>query len=68
VPIPTPEELAREKKKDDLYADKCFMWSLDAIYKYSLVIEPRDGKPPKTKSTKPKKSSAYRLSLNFLID
>jgi len=56
VAMPSPEEAAREKKKEDLYSDSCFMWSLDHIYKYSLIIEPRDGKPPKAKTAKSKKS------------
>jgi hypothetical protein len=59
VAMPSPEEAAREKKKEDLYADSCFMWSLDHIYKYSLIIEPRDGKPPKAKTAKPKKYAAH---------
>jgi hypothetical protein len=58
IAMPPPEEAAREKKKEDLYADTCFMWNLDSIYKYSLIIEPRDGKPPKAKSAKPKKYAA----------
>lgn len=53
--MPTLEEVAHKKKKEDLYSDSCFMWSLDHIYKYSLIIEPRDAKPPKPKTAKPKK-------------
>lgn len=55
--MPTLEEVAHIKKKDDLYTDSCIMWSLDHIYKYSLIIEPRDAKPPKTKTSKTKKSA-----------
>lgn len=60
--MPTPEEVAHIKKKEDLYSDSCFMWSLDHIYKYSLIIEPRNAKPPKTKAAKAKKYALPRLS------